>query len=70
MKRELNAMQAFWLGHLYHACVMEIPLSLYAKHQGLTLADLLIWEKRLTVRGLPVPKRHRPARFIEVAVAP
>jgi len=70
MVQELNAMQAFWLGHLYHASVREIPLSEYATQQGLTLADLLLWEKRLNVRGLPVPPRHRPARFVQVAVTP
>lgn len=70
MIQELNSMQAFWLGHLYHASVREIPLSEYAAQQELTLADLLLWEKRLNVRGLPVPPRYRPARFVKVAVAP
>lgn len=70
MSRELNATQAFWLGHLYHASVLEMPLSQYATHQGLTLADLLAWEKRLKVQALPVPPRYRPARFVAVAVAP
>lgn len=70
MTRELNATQAFWLGHLYHASVCAMPLSQYATQQGLTLADLLMWEKRLNVRGLPVPPRYRPARFVAVEVAP
>jgi hypothetical protein len=47
-----------------------MPLSQYATQQGLALADLLMWEKRLTVRGLPVPPRYRPARFVAVEVAP
>jgi len=70
MIQELNAMQAFWLGHLYHASVQEMPLSEYATQQGLTLADLLLWEKRLNVCGLPVPPRRRPSRFVQVAVTP
>lgn len=68
MIQELNSMQAFWLGHLYHALVQEIPLSEYAAQQELILADLLLREKRLNVRGLPVPPRHRPARFVAVEV--
>ncbi|MCA1773252.1 MAG: hypothetical protein LC677_11845 [Halomonas sp.] len=70
MIQELNSMQAFWLGHLYHASVRGVPLSEYAPQQGLSLAELLLWEKRLNVRGLPVPPRHRPARFVQVAVTP
>ena len=38
MIQELNSMQAFWLGHLYHASVREIPLSEYAVQQEFTLA--------------------------------
>ena len=67
---ELTSTQAVWLGHLYHAAALDMPLSDYAVSQGVTLADLLTWEKRLTVQGLPVPPRCRPARFVAVEVMP
>lgn len=70
MIQELNSMQAFWLSYLYHASVREISFSEYATQQELTLTDSLLWKKRFNVRGLPVPPRHRPAGFVQVAVAP
>lgn len=68
MTCELNPTRAFWLGHLYHASALSMPLSDYADSQALTLTDLLTWEKRLSVQGLPVPPRCRPARFLAVEV--
>lgn len=68
MTCDLNPTQAFWLGHLYVASVWNMPLSDYADSQALTLTDLLMWEKRLSVHGLPVPPRCRPARFLSVEV--
>ncbi|NYS62617.1 hypothetical protein [Vreelandella salicampi] len=68
MRCELNPTQAFWLGHLYVASARNMPLSDYADSQALTLTDLLMWERRLSVQGLPVPPRCRPARFLSVEV--
>ncbi|MFN2411323.1 MAG: hypothetical protein ABR539_13685 [Halomonas sp.] len=68
MSCELNSTQAFWLGHLYYASALNMPLSDYAASQALTLTDLLMWEKRLSVQGVPVPPRCRPARFLSVEV--
>ncbi|MBZ0332549.1 hypothetical protein KZO25_19750 [Halomonas sp. ANAO-440] len=67
---ELTSTQAFWLGHLFHASSRQLPLSDYAQEQALDLAALLAWEKRLVVQGLPVPPRHRPARFVAVEMTP
>ncbi len=66
---ELTSMQAFWLGHLFHASSRQLPLSEYAEEQGLDLASLLAWEQRLVVQGVCVPPRHRPLRFVAVEVA-
>jgi hypothetical protein len=66
---ELTSTQAFWLGHLFLASSRLLTLSEYAKEQRLDLAELLTWEKRLVVQGIPVPLRHRPARFVAVEVA-
>jgi len=66
---ELTTTQAFWLGHLFHASSRQRALSEYAQEQGLDLAALLAWEKRRVVQGVPVPPRHRPARFVAVEVA-
>lgn len=66
---DLTSTQAFWLGHLFHASSRQMALSVYAEEQGLDLASLLAWEKRLMVQGLPVPPRHRPLRFVAVEVA-
>ena len=55
MRFELNPTQAFWLGHLYYASALNMPLSDYAASQTLTLTDLLMWVKWLSVQGLPVP---------------
>ncbi|MDR5876296.1 hypothetical protein [Vreelandella gomseomensis] len=66
MTGELNPTRAFWLGHLYCASALNMPLSDYAASQGVSLTDLLAWEIRLGVQGLPVPPRCRPARFVEV----
>ncbi|WP_110650263.1 hypothetical protein [Salinicola peritrichatus] len=65
---ELTSTQAYWLGHLFHASSRQLPLSEYAKEQRLDLAELLTWEQRLVVQGIPVPPRHRPARFVTVVV--
>jgi len=65
----LTSSQAYWLGHLFHASSRQLALSEYAKEQLLELATLLAWEKRLVVQGVPVPPRHRPARFVAVEVA-
>ncbi|MDR5900955.1 hypothetical protein [Halomonas icarae] len=67
---DLTSTQAFWLGHLYHASSRQMALSEYAEEQGLDLALLLAWEKRLVVQEVPVPPRHRPQRFVAVEVAP
>jgi len=67
---ELTTTQAFWLGHLFHASSRQRALSEYAQEQGLDLAALLAWEKRLVVQDVPVPPRHRPARFVAVEVTP
>lgn len=67
---QLTSTQAYWLGHLFHASSRQLALSEYAEDQGLTLAALLAWEKRLRVQGIEVPPRHRPARFVAVEVAP
>lgn len=67
---ELTTTQAFWLGHLFHASSRQLSLSEYAEEQGLDLAALLVWEQRLVVQSVPVPPRHRPQRFVAVAVAP
>ena len=69
MTCELNPTRAFWLGHLYCASAQNMPLSDYAASQSLSLADLLAWERRLSVQGVPVPPRCRPARFVTVEVA-
>ena len=66
---ELTTTQAFWLGHLFHASSRQRALSEYAQEQGLDLASLLAWEQRLVVQDVPVPPRHRPARFVAVEVA-
>lgn len=66
---ELTATQAFWLGHCFHAPSRQLALSEYAEEQGLDLAELMTWKKRLEVQGIPVPPRHRPARFVAVEVA-
>ncbi|MBA2781268.1 hypothetical protein [Billgrantia kenyensis] len=66
---DLTSTQAFWLGHLFHASSRQMALSVYAEEQGLELASLLAWEKRLMVQGLLVPPRHRPLRFVAVEVA-
>ncbi|SEM11409.1 hypothetical protein [Halomonas daqiaonensis] len=66
---ELTSSQAYWLGHLFHASSRQLSLSEYAQEQALDLAALLAWEKRLVVQGVPVPLRHRPARFVAVEVA-
>ena len=63
---ELTSTQAYWLGHLFHASSRQRALSDYAQEQALDFAALLAWEKRLVVQGVPVPPRHRPARFITV----
>ncbi|MGM0859049.1 MAG: hypothetical protein ACQEW0_18610 [Pseudomonadota bacterium] len=68
MSCELNPTQAFWLGHLYNAAALQMPLSAYAEVQAVTLADLMAWENRLIVQGLPVPPRCLPARFVAVEV--
>jgi transposase len=62
----LSPAQARWLGHLYHAAALRLPLSEYAKAQQLSLAELLASERRLAAQGVAVPKRRRPARFIAV----
>lgn len=67
---ELTSTQAFWLGHLFHASSRQLTLSDYAREQALNLAALLVWEKRLLVQGVPVPPRHRPARFVAVEITP
>ena len=67
---ELTSTQAYWLGHLFHASSRKLALSTYADEQGLELAELLAWEKRLMVQGIPLPPRHRPSRFVAVEVAP
>ncbi|CAM3622331.1 hypothetical protein [Halomonas lysinitropha] len=67
---ELTSTQAFWLGHLFHASSRQQPLSKYAEEQGMDLASLLAWEQRLVVQDVPVPPRHRPQRFVAVAVSP
>ncbi len=65
---ELTPTQAFWLGHLFHASSRQLALSEYAQDQALALSALLAWEKRLVVQGVPVPPRHRPARFVAVEI--
>jgi transposase len=69
MDHQLTPTQAFWLGHLYHAHELGQSLSEYAQRQGLSLADLMRWERRLVIQHIAVPKRHRPARFLAVAVS-
>lgn len=66
---ELTPTQVFWLGHLFHASSRQLTLSDYAQEQTLDLSALLAWEKRLMVQDVPVPPRHRPARFVVVEVA-
>ena len=69
MDHQLTPTQAFWLGHLYHAHGLGQSLSDYAQRQGVSLADLMRWERRLVVQHITVPERHRPARFLAVAVS-
>ncbi len=66
----LSPAQARWLGHLYHAAALRQSLSEYAKAQQLRLVHLLAWERDLFARGVVVPKRRRPARFVVVEHAP
>ncbi len=68
MNHQLTSTQAFWLGHLHHACSLGQPLSHYACEQGLCFADLMTWRQRLMVQKVVVPDRHRPNRFVSVAV--
>lgn len=67
---KLTERQAHWLGHLYHAFALGEPLSVYAERQGLSLAELLSWERALLCHGIGVPPRHRPARFVAVERRP
>ena len=64
----LSPVRARWLGYLYHAHASGLTLSDYAARQDVSLAELMDWERRLHEAGVPVPERHRPARFVAVAV--
>ena len=64
----LSPVRARWLGHLYHAHALGLSLSAYAARQDVSLAALMAWERDLRDAGVPVPERHRPARFIAVEV--
>ncbi|GHC18919.1 hypothetical protein [Aidingimonas halophila] len=66
---ELTPTQAYRLGHLYHASIRQLVLSTYADEQTLDLAALMIWEQRLSVQGVPVPRRHRPTRFVALEIS-
>ena len=59
---------ARWLGHLPHAHASGMSLSAYAARQDVSLAALMGWEHELRDAGVPVPERHRPARFINLEV--
>lgn len=64
----LSPVRARWLGYLYHAHALGLSLSDYAARQDVSLAELMAWDRRLREAGIPVPKRHRPARFVAVEV--
>ncbi|WP_041717971.1 hypothetical protein ACN2MM_09665 [Alkalilimnicola ehrlichii MLHE-1] len=66
----LSPARARWLGYLHHAHACGLSLSDYAQAQDLSLAELLGWERHLAALGIAVPQRHRPARFVAVAVQP
>jgi len=52
----LTPSQTFWLGHLYQASEQGASLPCYAKQQGLNLAELLLWRRRLQVAGVALPE--------------
>lgn len=58
--QHLTSSQAFWLGHFYQASRSGLSLPSYAQQQGLSLAELLLWRKRLQTIGLYC---HKPARL-------
>jgi len=66
----LSPARARWLGYLYHAHAIGLPLSEYAQQQHLSLGELMDWERHLSELGIKVPPRHRPARFVAVEVHP
>lgn len=53
--QNLSASQAFWLGHLYQASELNLPLAVYAKQQALSLAEFLLWRRRLQAAGIGIP---------------
>lgn len=53
---QLSSSQAFWLGHLYQASEQGVSLAIYADRQGLNLAELLLWRRRLQVAGVALPE--------------
>lgn len=53
--KNLSASQAFWLGHLYQASELNLPLAVYAKQQTLSLAEFLLWRRRLKTAGIALP---------------
>jgi len=42
---------------LYQASEQRVSLPCYAEQQGLNLAELLLWRRRLRVAGVALPKR-------------
>ena len=54
--QHLTSSQAFWLGHFYQASRSGLSLPSYARQQGLSLAELLLWRKRLQTIGVVLPQ--------------
>ena len=54
--QHLTSSQAFWLGHFYQASRSGLSLPSYAQQQGLSLAELLLWRRRLQVAGVALPE--------------
>lgn len=54
--QHLTSSQAFWLGHFYQASRSGLSLTSYAQQQGLSLAELLLWRKRLQTIGVVLPQ--------------
>lgn len=69
MTHQLTDTQAFWLGHVFRAYSLGLPLSAYAEEQQLNFADLMRWRHRLAIQHVEMPPQHRPNRFVRVEVA-
>lgn len=53
--QNLSSSQAFWLGHLYLASKLNLPLAVYAKQHALNLSEFLLWRRRLKNAGITLP---------------